>query len=550
MNRHGTAAGICLRPLAILVALIAVGSLRIVSTYNVFSPTYDEPAHLACGLEWLSRGSYHYEPLHPPLARVAAAIGPYLDGQRTIGKPDLWEEGAALLDRGAPERTLFLSRLGELPFFWIACVVVYCWGRRDLGETGAYLAVLVFSLLPPVLAHAGLATTDMALTAMLGAAFLAGLRWCERPGIGRSLLFGLTLGLAVLSKFSALAFLPVSGLAALTVYQLNVRPSAAELARALRARLPGLGLALLAAFCALWAGYRFSFGPAGFGGLSLPFPELFAGLRQLALHERSGAGSAYLLGEHSDSGWWWYYPVVLGVKTPLAMFVLLGAAAVLALRRGAARGLWMAAAFSGGILLFCLINRIDLGVRHILPVYLGLAVLAAAGAAALLRRVEPLRPAFWLGAGSVLSLAGSSILAHPDYIPYFNVLAGAHPERILIDSDLDWGQDLKRLSLRLREEQASSLAFASCLKAEPRLLGLPRLAPFDLLNPSPGWNAVRMSVLQLALAYKQSSRPDLHFWPELIPPHERVGAGILLWYFPPGLVPQPSPGAGTAALNC
>jgi 4-amino-4-deoxy-L-arabinose transferase-like glycosyltransferase len=550
MSRSGTSADPWRPPgPLLLVLLILLGSLRIASTYTVFSATYDEPAHLACGLEWLSRGTYRYEPLHPPLARVAAAIGPYLDGLRSTGQPRMWDEGAALLDRGDPERTLLLSRLGVLPFFWIACLVVYRWARRDLDQAGACLAVLIFSFLPPVLAHAGLATTDMALTAMLGAAFLAGLSWCERPDWRSALRFGGALGLALLSKFSALAFLPVAGAAALLCWWLVERPGPAATAAAARVRLPGLGLVLAAAFLTLWAGYRFSFGPLADGAPGLPFPEFFAGLAQVVDHERLGAGSAYLLGAHSDSGWWWYYLVVLGVKTPLALFVLLAAAAVLARRRRLPRGLWLAAAFSGGIFLFCLANRIDLGVRHILPVYLGLSVLAAAAAQALLRGAAAWRPAPWLAGAALLGLVLPSILAHPDYIPYFNPLAGAHPERVLIDSDLDWGQDLKRLARRLRQAQAANVAFAPCMKAEPEV-GLPPRVAFDLLNPAPGWNAARLSVLQLALAYKNSVRPDLRFWTETIAPQERIGAGILLWYFPPQATPQPAPGAGTATPGC
>lgn len=536
--------------LATLIALIIIGSLRIVSTYTVFSSTYDEPAHLACGLEWLSKGSYQYEPLHPPLARVAAAIGPYLDGARSIGKPTMWEEGAAILAQGGHyERTLFLSRLGVLPFFWIACIVVHLWGRRSLGEPAASLAVLVFSQLPPVLAHAGLATTDMALAAMVGAAFLAGLNWCERPTTGASLIMGATTGLAFLSKFSALAFLPVAATAALACYVLTERPAASDLLRAARARLPGLCLAALLTFYVVWAGYRFSFGPTYFTHLRLPFPEFFAGVRQAALYEQAGAQYAYILGRHSDSGWWWYYIVVLAVKTPLSVFVLACGACVLALRKGAPRGLWMALAFSGGIFLFCMGNRIDLGVRHILPVYMGLSLLAAAGAMALLQQAECWRPARWVVAGSLLSLTVSSASAHPDYLPYFNLLAGSRPELVLIDSDLDWGQDLKRLSLRLQQAKATQLAFKPCLPLHKDLLGLPPLETYDFINPSPGWNAVRETVLQLMLSMKRSINPEAHFWAESIPPQERIGGGILLWYFPPEAIPPLPPGAASVSAG-
>src|ERR1700728_1658422 len=72
----------------LMVALILLGTIRIVATYTVFSHTFDEPAHLACGMEWLDRGVSRWGPQHPPLARVAAAMVPYLMGVRSQNTPN------------------------------------------------------------------------------------------------------------------------------------------------------------------------------------------------------------------------------------------------------------------------------------------------------------------------------------------------------------------------------------------------------------------------------------------------------------------------------
>src|ERR1017187_39029 len=118
---------------ALLVAgAIALGSLRIVATYIVFNHTVDEPAHIACGMEWLDRGTYKMEDQHPPLARVMAALGPYLSGIRSQGVWDknpgqagMYSEGQNIYYAGYRYNlTLVLSRLGILPFFWIACLAV------------------------------------------------------------------------------------------------------------------------------------------------------------------------------------------------------------------------------------------------------------------------------------------------------------------------------------------------------------------------------------------------------------------------------------------
>jgi hypothetical protein len=127
--------------------------------------------------------------------------------------------------------------------------------------------------------------------------------------------------------------------------------------------------------------------------------------------------------------------------------------------------------------------------------------------------------------GLLLWFAGSSLLSHPDYLAYFNELAGSEPEKILVDSDLDWGQDLKRLSKRLHEVGATSVAFTGFdyadLEAEH---GFPPIHGMNPLAPVEGWNAIGVTL------WKEFRTVT---WPDQIKPKERVGKGILLWYFPP-----------------
>lgn len=97
-----------------------MATFRIVSTYTVLNHTHDEPAHVAAGMEWLDKGVYKWEPQHPPLTRVAAALLPKLDGGHYWGRKDMWNEGVAVLYRGKGyDRTLSLARAGVLPFLAI-----------------------------------------------------------------------------------------------------------------------------------------------------------------------------------------------------------------------------------------------------------------------------------------------------------------------------------------------------------------------------------------------------------------------------------------------
>jgi 4-amino-4-deoxy-L-arabinose transferase-like glycosyltransferase len=522
----------------VFLLLVLIGSLRIVATYTVFNHTIDEPAHIACGMEWLTKGVYRYETQHPPLTRVAAALGPYLAGVHAYGKTDMYQEGAAILSAGGHyDRDLALSRLGILPFFWIAALVVYLWAKRYFDEPVVTLAVLFFTFLPPVLAHAGLSTTDMGLTAFVGASFLAGVVWIENPTMLHSLLFGIATGLAVLSKFSSLPFIPCAMAAALAWFYFTERPDRARMVETLRRAAPGFCLAVFAACLLIWAGYRFSFGKVWFANVSLPAPELFDGVRSVAEHNSHGH-PAYLLGTRSQFGWWYYYMIVLAVKTPLPFLALFGYGAFQCWRNRSMRGAYLALAFGAGILVFSLFSRINVGVRHILPVYIGFSIVAAVGAARLFELSKTVKWAGWTLAALILWMVGTSALAHPDYIPYFNGLAGSEPEKILVDSDLDWGQDMKRLSTRLHEVGAAEVTFNPFIVAYLEAVhGFPRIQPMDPVNPSPGWNAVSLTELKMARLGLFDQHPEVQLWPEQMKPTEKVSAGVWLWYFPPSTTP-------------
>jgi hypothetical protein len=375
----------------------------------------------------------------------------------------------------------------------------------------------------------------MALTALLGAASLSALAWLELPDLASGVLFGVMTGLAILAKYSALVFLPAAAGLAVAIYVIVERPGVRPLARAAVERIPSFAIAVVTAAALVWAAYRFSYGVSTFGGPRLPAPELFSGLKMVADHNREGH-YAYLLGARSTAGWWYFYPVVLAVKTPLAFLALLGYGVALAFRDMRTRA-WVPLAFSGGILIVGLFSRINIGVRHILPIYIGFSLVAAI---ALVRMLELGEASKWTrGILAVLLvwMGVSSLLAHPDYLAYFNELAGSKPENILLDSDLDWGQDMKRLSKRLREAGAPFVTFTPLSDAGlPRVLGFPPIRASDVPIPSPGWNAVSLTQWKSRRLRLLNTHPEVIPWPDLAPPGERVGRGIMLWYFPPGSI--------------
>ena len=515
---------------AVLLAsgILLITSLRIAATYRVFSFTIDEPCHFACGLEYLSKHVYRYETQHPPLARAMIALGPYLAGVRPLGGPERNTEGRAVILRSRrPERTLSLMRLGVLPFYWMAIWAIFLWSRHYFGAAVAVVAVAVFSLLPPVLAHAGLATTDMAVTGCLASAFFALALWAESPGWRRGILLGIALALAVLSKFTALLYLPSAAAIALLFYSIAVKPSLSNVAASLRERAPSFVLAIVCAAFAIWAGYFFSYGRVPGWNLRLPAPEFFDGILAARSHNIDGH-PAFLLGNVSSKGWWYYFPVALGVKTPIPFLILAALGAYVCAKNFSASGYRLVLAYVLGILASAmLMGHIDIGVRLILPIYVGLSILAALGTEWLSRaRLVGLAAAAVL----LLWMAVSGVLSHPDYLSYFNAIAGRQPANVLVDSDLDWGQDTKRLARRLRDLNVQSVSLmlleplAQPLPVEDdlrRYYGLPPIQAVNFTSPPEGWTVISPTAARtLALPFKP--------WYELIPPTEKVGE---LWLY-------------------
>ena len=185
--------------------------------------------------------------VNPPFARIAVGLGPFLAGTRST--PFLRD---TLYTGPGYERNLRLARPGTLPFLALAIVLTWVLARRAYGDTAAWIAAVVVSCLPAILGHAGLATTDVAFTAMFLLALLALLRWIEQPTWGRALLGGLALGLAAATKFSVVV-LPVFALvAAVARRSLGPRPGTA------RRMLGHAPVIALCAFAVVWASYRFA----------------------------------------------------------------------------------------------------------------------------------------------------------------------------------------------------------------------------------------------------------------------------------------------------
>jgi len=520
------------------VLLTVIATAAIVSTYAVFNNMYDEPATIAAGMEWLSLGTYTYEPQHPPLARIAAALGPYLAGERGTGhwEGQMYAEGRSILGAGDHyQRILTLARLGELPFFIMLAVVTWYWARRVADRRTAALAVFFVVANPNVLAHAGVAGVDMGPAALMPAALLAWAMWLENPSTGRSVALGILVALCGLTKFTGLAywFPAATGVAIYAV---------ATTRRDLRGiggwkLLRRLSVAVLVAAVITWATYRFSVGRVG--PLMLPAPELFTGLAAFFRHG-TGGHPAFLLGHVRFGGWWYYDIVVLLVKTPIPLLLLggLGTALVAGRMRPRPPGDHAAAAPRctltevalicgvASIVLVATVTPVDLGVRLLLATYPMLAVLAAVGFMWAWSRARHSSTRFATAALLAWTVL-EPVVTHPDYIAYFNQLAGPDPERVLVDSNLDWGQDLYRLRDVANELHMYSLRVHYFGTAEFSAVGLERTRRLRSNERATGW--VAASETFYAGEWSDTSLN----WLRAYRPVGRVGRSIRLYYIKP-----------------
>jgi 4-amino-4-deoxy-L-arabinose transferase-like glycosyltransferase len=506
----------------LLALVIAIGVVRIAATYAVFCETIDEPAHIGSGMEWLDRGTHRNFPIHPPLAHITGALGPYFAGIRFAATGNFVVDGNAVLYAGDRYvRNLSLCRAGILPFFVLGALVVAAWARRLWGDVGGLAAAALFTNEPSILAHSGIVSTDLAAAGTTVAAAYACSRWFDQNGAPKaSVTFGVALGIAGLAKFSTLGFVPVAILA-IVICRLLQKDGIRVPARSLL-------IAGSVAIAIVWAGYRFSFGTLAsvnddpqFQKVSIgvPAPELVHGFLVLRAITRQGHPS-YLFGTFHQTGWWYYFPLSIALKTTIG-FLLLLAAGIALLRRRDEQFFVRAAPIAAGLLILAILlpAKINIGIRHALPVYPFFAIAGGGAVAWLWAR----RHGRWIAGGLLGAAATASLAAHPDYLPYFNVMAGPRPDRIFVDSNLDWGQDLLRLARELERRGIQRVGLAYGGNAEPDRHGI-RHFPLSPSRYTPGWVAISEVVLH--------SPGGQYRWLDRFEPVARVGKSIRLYHLP------------------
>jgi len=479
---------------ACVLLLLALLVAQVVAAIRTTSATDDEPYCIVSGLTALRTGDYRFNTDHPPLMSMLLGAAAHLAGAAPLPRNSDWDRGLRMrysyfyLWHGPnAARALVLIEAARLPVLALSfalALLVFFWARRLYGATAALLSLALYCTEPNLLAHSSVAALDLGLAAAFCLTIYAWWRYLDTGSPFALLLTGISFGAAAAIKLPGLLLLLVLPLLFAVGRKQGSRLTVASLGRPLAAVL---GLALLT----LWAVYRFSSAPvsASPGALSLPLGSYLQSISFQLNHQQSGH-PAYLFGMVSDTGWWFYYPVAFLVKTSLPLLLLLG----LALSKGYwSRDELFLALPAALFLAVAMLQGLDLGIRYLLPIYPLLIILVG-------RTLTREWPASWRrwpkAAVVVLALWAAAEAARyaPHYLSYFNGLAGGPRGggRVLVDSNLDWGQDLPSLAAWQRAHpEAAPLSFAYFGPADVSRYGvrcqrLPDLGPSDPPHP-PEW---------------------------------------------------------------
>jgi 4-amino-4-deoxy-L-arabinose transferase-like glycosyltransferase len=459
------------------------------------SLTWDECNHIYAGyMSWMHK-DFGLNPEHPPLVKLLATV-PLLS--MPLKMPALLDRpygteaflgGKDFLFRNDANTMTFRARMAASLITLLLVVIVFLAARELFGTGAGFLALGLVAFDPTLLAHGAVVTTDSAQSCFLLASVYAFYRYAKAPSAWRLVAVGIAAGLALASKHSTVLLFPVLvALAAVEVVRRpkpeHAEPHLAIGKRTLRAAAALVAVGVIAAGI-LWAFYGFRYAARGEGRKLTP--SLEASLRRVPsqaqavvlaevakLHllpesylfglsdvlAKSKGYHSYLFGKSYPTGLWYYFPVGMVIKSSLTFLILLAATAwAVAARRfhkwreilylTIPPAIYMAFSVAGGM---------NIGIRHMLPVYVFLSVLIAGAVWQLAQSNRK-----WLYAGVALFVfqAVSVTRAYPAYVSYANEAVGG-PMKVheyMTDSSADWAQQLKSVKRYLDARGVKSCWF-------------------------------------------------------------------------------------------
>jgi Dolichyl-phosphate-mannose-protein mannosyltransferase len=439
------------------------------------SQTIDEAAHLGAGYSYLATRDFRLDPEHPSFIKVLQALPLFLVYRLPFNpNPQQWRDadsyriGHDFLYKSIipADQMLAWSRLLNLFLGALLVALIGWWAYRLWGSLAAMLAAALACFEPNLVAHSSLVTTDIGVTLFIFLTVFLLWEYVNSPSWSRLVATGICTGMAAVSKFSGLLLIPI--VITVLLFIGRDRPvllPLKEIPKRYRNKLFESAAALLVIFV--------------FAFLTIPPVYFFDGFAtwlsglQLLLNIMEEGRPAFFLGTYSQEGWWNYFLMVFLIKTPIFTIALV--IACLALYKAGSALRWREAVFLlAPVILFFAVttqSKLAIGVRHILPVYPFLFVLASRLATVQFR---PRWLAPLLVGAPVVFTGISSVRTAPHQLAYFNEIVGG-PDRgyyYLGDSNLDWGQDLKGLKTYTEKEKLPIIYLSYFGTAPPDYYGI------------------------------------------------------------------------------
>jgi len=514
--------------------------LQCVLSMRVKTVTFDEPRHVLAGYSYLKKGDFSLNWENPPLINVIAAA-PLLFLQPKI--PAHFQEKYAFMheflygSNDNADQIIFWARIPIVLLSLLLGFFVFKWTSELYGTKAGLFSLLIYAFSPNILAHSRLATTDLGLSCFMFLACYRLWKFGSHPSARNLLLAGLTLGLTLTSKFTAVFLLPVYlGFPFVQLFlkeRTEERPTgngsqvhhpADLLKRGSKLMMYSI-LIMSMGLLAIGAAYPFS--------LRTPGREYVEGLQWSLGHSERGH-DAFLWGQISQKGWWYYHLVALAIKTPIALQIMLLLAIYASLSHSMKKTNFYQDFFIvlPPILLLTAVSAgsVKIGLRHVLPIFPFIFVFIG-------RLLEPV-PKRRLFPIAALCLTVwyllSSIIIYPHYLAYFNEYVGgpANGYKYLVDSNLDWGQDLKGLKTYLESRNIGKVKLAYFGIADPQYCGISYepISDQDLLDLKEG--RFTRDVFAISATFLQGlylPDRDRYQWFKNRPPTAQIGYSIFVY---------------------